>query len=52
MPKEKRIWAIGPINAFSHDLVTTYMSKYAEEIFEPKRILSSGDWLNDHKEPN
>ena len=28
----------------------TYMTKYAEEIFEPKRILSSGDWLKSQRE--
>ena len=52
MTKEQRILAIGPMNEFSYDLVTTYMSKHSEEIFEPKRILSPEDWLSQHREPD
>jgi len=52
MTKEQRIRAIGPMDEFSHDLVTTYMSHHAEEVFEPKRILSRDDWLSQHKEPD
>ena len=29
-----------------------YMAKYAEEIFEPKRVLTAGDWLQTNKEPH
>ena len=32
--------------------MVTYMSKYAEQIFEPKRILDEGDWLRRHREPD
>lgn len=28
------------------------MAKYAEEIFEPKRITDEGDWLRTHREPD
>ena len=28
------------------------MTKYAEDIFEPKRILTSGDWLQTQREPD
>ena len=40
------------MDEFSHDPVTTYMSVHAEEVFEPKRILSKGDWLSKHREPD
>ena len=30
----------------------TYMTKYAEEIFEPKRVLTNGDWLKSYREPD
>ena len=52
MTEEQRIRAIGPMDEFSHDPVTTYMSVHAEEVFEPKRILSKGDWLSKHREPD
>ena len=29
-----------------------YMSRHAEEIFEPKRILDNGDWLKYYREPD
>ena len=32
--------------------MVTYMTRYAEEIFEPKRILTSLDWLKRNREPN
>ena len=32
--------------------MATYMARYAEEIFEPKRIVDSGDWLKSYKEPD
>jgi len=28
------------------------MTRFCEEIFEPKRILSSGDWLKSYREPD
>ena len=37
---------------FPDDRVVTYMSKYAEEIFEPKRVLTNGDWLKTTREPD
>jgi len=52
MTKEERVRAIGEVNEFSNDIVATYMAKYAEEIFEPKRILDDGDWLVTHREPD
>ena len=52
MTKEERVKAIGEVNEFSNDVVATYMAKYAEEIFEPKRILDDGDWLVTYREPD
>ena len=40
------------MDEFSYDPLTTYMSVHAEEVFEPKRILSKGDWLSKHREPD
>ena len=52
MSKEARKLAVGDVNDFPEDAVCTYMTKYAEKIFEPKRILSSGDWLKRYREPD
>ena len=52
MTKQQRIQAIGKIDEFCNDRMTTYMSKHAEEIFEPKRILDDSDWLVTHREPD
>ena len=52
MTKQARKLAIGSINDFPEDAMCTYMSKYAEEIFEPKRILTNGDWLKSYREPD
>jgi len=52
MNKEQRKGAIGDLLEFPQDVVNTYMTKYAEEIFEPKRILSNGDWLKSYREPD
>ena len=30
----------------------TYMTENAEAIFEPKRILTNGDWLKSYREPD
>jgi len=32
--------------------MATYMTRYCEEIFEPKRILDDGDWLARYREPD
>ena len=32
--------------------MVTYMTKHTEDIFEPKRILHSGDWLKTQREPD
>ena len=29
----------------------TYLARYAETIFEPKRVLTANDWLHTYKEP-
>ena len=50
--KDQRIRAIGPKTDFARDRVCTYMTQYAEEIFEPKRVLSEHDWLRRYREPD
>ena len=50
--EKQRLTAIGNVNEFRTDRVCTYMSKYAEQIFEPKRILTDGDWLKSYREPD
>ena len=52
MNKEGRLRAVGTVNDFPEDAMAIYMTKYAEEIFEPKRILDEGDWLESHREPD
>lgn len=52
MTKKQRQLAVGSEADFPDDLVATYMAKHAEEIFEPKRILTSGDWLKSYREPD
>ena len=52
MSKEARNLAVGKIDDFPEDAMATYMTKYAEQIFEPKRILSDGDWLKSYREPD
>lgn len=52
MTKEQRLRAIGPLDEFADDVMDKYMASYAEEIFEPKRILSDGDWLVTNREPD
>ena len=44
--------AVGTERDFPRDRVVTYMTKFAEEIFEPKRILTNGDWLKTTREPD
>lgn len=50
--KKKRLTAIGDSLEFPDDPMMIYMSRHAEEIFEPKRILDSGDWLVSYREPD
>lgn len=50
--KKKRALAVGTVADFPQDPMAIYMTRYAEEIFEPKRILDDGDWLNSYKEPD
>ena len=50
--KAMRCKAVGLESDFVHDKMATYMTKYAEEIFEPKRILADGDWLREFREPD
>ena len=47
---KKRREAIGKITDFIDDDLITYLTKYAENIFEPKRILNNTDWLKSNKE--
>ena len=35
---------------FLEDPMMTYMTRFAEEIFEPKRILNDEDWLKKNRE--
>ena len=50
--KEQRLKAVGTENDFPEDAMSIYMTKYSEQIFEPKRILDSGDWLATYREPD
>ena len=50
MNKADRLKAVGSEVDFPLDPMTTYMTKYAEEIFEPKRITDEYDWLNKYRE--
>ena len=43
---------MGTVQDFPHDAMVTYMTKHTEDIFEPKRILHSGDWLKTQREPD
>ena len=52
MKENQRQAAIGSQNDFCDDIVTTYMTRYAEEIFEPKRVLQSTEWLAMQREPD
>ena len=50
--RKKRALAIGDELEFPDDQMMIYMSRHAEEIFEPKRILDEGDWLKSYREPD
>ena len=50
--KQTRLRAVGSVDDFPEDAMAIYLTKYAEEIFEPKRILDEGDWLESHREPD
>ena len=50
--KEMRVKAVGTKEDFPEDAMAKYMTAHAEEIFEPKRILDSGDWLKAYREPD
>ena len=52
MTKEARLKAVGTEADFPQDAMSIYMTRYAEQIFEPKRVLDSGDWLKSYKEPD
>lgn len=52
MRKQARVSAAGTTKDFPEDAMAKYMTKYAEQIFEPKRILSKDDWLNKNREPD
>ena len=44
--------AVGSEADFPHDPMSIYMTRHAEEIFEPKKIIDDGDWLNSYREPD
>ena len=44
--------AIGTTSDFPEDAMATYLTQYAEEIFEPKCVLAGTDWLARHREPD
>jgi hypothetical protein len=48
--KEDRLVAVGPDSAFPKDKLLNFLTANAETLFEPKRILDSGDWLLRQKE--
>ena len=50
--RAKRKEAAGRTTDFRDDKLITYLTENAEEIFEPKRILSGGDWLKSFREPD
>ena len=52
MTKQQRLKAVGTEQDFPEDPMATYFTRYCEEIFEPKRILSAGDWLKSYREPD
>ena len=52
MSKQARRLAVGDVSDFPQDKVVAYMTKHAEEIFEPKRITSDSDWLKSYREPD
>lgn len=50
--KQQRLKAVGTEADFPQDVMTTYLTRYAEEIFEPKRVLTDDDWLKRFREPD
>ena len=46
MSNKQRQTAVGTEADFPDDAMMTYMTRHAEQIFEPKRVLDDGDWLN------
>ena len=48
--KEKRLFALGERTDFEDDKMQTFMTINAEKIFEPKKIISGGDWLCSQRE--
>ena len=47
---KRRQTALGEITDFIKDKLITYLTENAENIFVPKRILTSNDWLATQKE--
>ena len=48
--KARRLAAVGTTQDFPNDPMLTYLTRNAERLFEPKRILTDGDWLVSHRE--
>ena len=48
----RRKEAVGKVRDFPNDRLITYLTENAEAIFEPKRILTNGDWLKSYREPD
>ena len=49
---KRRKEAVGKVRDFPRDHLITYLTENAEAIFEPKRILTNGDWLKSYREPD
>ena len=48
---KRRKDALGKKSDFEADDLLNSLALYAEEVFEPKRILTDKDWLKSYKEP-
>ena len=48
---KRRKDALGKKSDFETDALLNSLALHADEIFEPKRILSDKDWLKSYKEP-
>ena len=44
--------AVGTTGDFPEDVMAIYLTQFAEEIFEPKRVLTDSDWLKKNREPD
>jgi len=42
---EDRLVAVGSVDDFPHDKLLNHLTTNAERLFEPKKIITSSDWL-------